>query len=88
MLILSDLKMPLLDGFDVLQVIKADPLLRAIPVVVLTGSARDADISKCYELGTNSYLVKPSDFNSLIEASKTLHRYWISLNRTIVHSKH
>src|SRR5437870_1563969 len=80
-LILSDLKMPLLDGFDVLKIIKADPLLRSIPIVVLTNSAQDSDVSKSYEFGANSYLVKPSAFDTLVEVSHALRNYRIKVNR-------
>lgn len=81
-LILSDLKMPLMDGLDLLKIIKADPLLRTIPFVMLTNSAHESDISRCYQSGANSYLVKPSALDGLVEVSRALRAYWISFNQT------
>lgn len=65
--ILLDLKMPRINGIEVLQRVKADPVMKAIPVVVLTSSAEDPDIKKCYELGANSYIVKPVEFERIFQ---------------------
>src|SRR5688572_29628589 len=62
--ILLDLKMPKVDGLEVLRHLKSDPRTKMIPVVILTSSAKDPDIKRCYELGANSYIVKPVEFNN------------------------
>lgn len=80
--ILLDLKMPKLDGIQVLQRIKADPRTQAIPVVILTSSAEDPDVKKCYELGANSYIVKPVEFNNFSETVANLGFYWMAINRS------
>lgn len=80
-LILLDLKMPKLDGVEVLQRIKADPRTRLIPVVALTTSNAERDITECYRLGINSYIVKPLDFKQFAEAIKQVGFYWLLLNR-------
>lgn len=80
-LVLLDLKMPRVDGIEVLQQIKGDPETRAIPVVVLTSSAEERDIVNSYELGVNSYLVKPVDFNHFLEVVAQAGLYWAVLNR-------
>jgi two-component system response regulator len=80
-LILLDLKLPKVDGLEVLQQIKADPRTQAIPVVILTSSQQEADIVDGYKLGVNSYIVKPVDFNQFIEAARTLSVYWLLLNQ-------
>jgi two-component system, response regulator len=79
-LILLDLKLPKVDGLEVLQKIKSDPRTRAIPVVVLTSSREDRDIIECYNLGVNSYIVKPVDFGQFAEAVRSLGMYWLLLN--------
>jgi two-component system response regulator len=79
--IFLDLKMPLLDGFDVLRALRRAPHTRAVPVVMLSTSARPGDIRRAYELGANSYLVKrgePGDPGALIAQAA---RYWVELNR-------
>ena len=78
-LILLDLKMPRKSGHQALQEIKANPELRCIPVVILTTSKAEEDVVRSYDLGANSFMVKPSAFGALIEAMKTLERYWFEL---------
>lgn len=77
LLILLDLKMPKVDGLEVLRTVKGDPVLRAIPVVVLTSSAEDRDVRTAYELGANAYVVKPVDFAKLIEAVRHIRLFWL-----------
>ena len=78
-LILLDLNMPKLDGRDALKLIKGDPELRDIPIVVLTTSRLDEDIIRSYKLGVNSFMTKPVTFSGLIEAMKVLGRYWLEI---------
>lgn len=78
-LIILDLNMPRKDGREALKEIKSDPGLRKIPVVVLTTSTADTDISKVYELGANSFISKPVAFNSLVSVMKTLGEYWFQV---------
>ncbi len=80
MLLLLDLKLPRLSGFEVLAWLRQQPGLRRLPVVILTSSAQLADISRAYDLGANSYLVKPVAFDALRDTVNTLSRYWIRLN--------
>lgn len=80
-LIMLDLKLPLVDGIEVLERIKRDPRTRTIPVAALTSSLEGPDVSRCYELGVNSYIVKPLDFDQFIEAVRTLGFYWLLLNQ-------
>lgn len=79
-LMLLDLKMPRVNGLEVLKKVKEDPKTKSIPVVVLTSSAEDPDIKKCYELGANSYIVKPVEFDSFIKAVSELGLYWLIRN--------
>ena len=79
--ILLDLKMPKVNGIQVLEKIKADERTKKIPVVVLTSSKEDPDIQVCYSLGVNSYVVKPVDFESFIKAVSDLGMYWMLLNQ-------
>jgi two-component system, response regulator len=80
--ILLDLKMPKVDGMEVLAKVKGDERTKTIPVVVLTSSAEDPDIKKCYELGANSYIVKPVEFDNFSKTVVDLGLYWLVLNHT------
>jgi two-component system response regulator len=80
-LVLLDMKLPKVDGLDVLRAIKTDEKTRNIPVVVLSSSHEDRDIATSYQLGVNSYIVKPVDFTKFIDAVAELGRYWLSLNK-------
>jgi two-component system response regulator len=79
--ILLDLNLPKVDGLQVLQRIKADPRTRVIPVVVLTSSHEQRDIVESYQLGVNSYIVKPVDFEQFTESMRQLGLYWVLLNQ-------
>ncbi len=79
-LILLDLKLPRRSGFEVLSFLRAQEATRLTPVVILTSSSQEEDIRRCYELGANSYLVKPVGHESLIELVRSLKTYWIKLN--------
>jgi CheY-like chemotaxis protein len=79
-LLLLDLKLPRKSGLEVLSWLRAQPDLRRLPVVVLTSSKETSDVNRAYELGANSYLLKPVTFESLLEMIKTLRLYWIEMN--------
>lgn len=79
--ILLDIKMPKVDGIEVLERIKSNELTKKIPVVVLTSSKENPDIDKCYALGANSYIVKPVDFAGFMEAITHSGMYWVMLNQ-------
>ena len=78
--ILLDLKMPKVDGLEVLRVVKTDPDLRRIPVVVMTSSREEQDLVRSYELGVNGYVVKPLDFHQFTEALRIVGAFWAVLN--------
>jgi two-component system response regulator len=79
--ILLDLKLPKIDGLDVLKRIKADPRTRLIPIVVLTSSKEQSDVIESYKLGVNSYIVKPVNFERFSDAVRNLGLYWQVLNQ-------
>jgi len=79
--VLLDLKLPLIDGLEVLRRMKAEPRTRTIPVVVLTSSREERDIVDSYQLGVNSYIVKPVDFEQFTESVRQLGFYWALLNQ-------
>ena len=81
-LVLLDLKMPKVDGMEVLGQVKADPRTRSIPVVVMTSSREEPDIVRCYALGANSYIQKPVDFEQFRAAVKSLGLYWLVVNQS------
>lgn len=80
-LVLLDLKLPKVDGLEVLREIKGNPRTRAIPVVVLTSSRQERDLVTSYQLGVNSYIQKPVDFNQFRETVKQLGLYWLVINQ-------
>lgn len=78
--VLLDIKMPRMDGIEVLKAIKNDASLKRLPVVMLTSSREEPDLKKCYELGANAYVVKPVDFKDFIEAVKQVGVFWAVIN--------
>ena len=83
-LILLDLKLPKIDGLEVLKRLREDEQTKLIPVVVLTTSAEQQDVVRSYNLGANSYVQKPVDFDEFIEATRQLGLYWLVINKTVV----
>ena len=81
-MVLLDLKMPRVDGIEVLKAIKADEKTRRIPVVIMTSSQEEKDVAQSYDLGVNSYVVKPVDFNALTDLARQAGYYWLAINRT------
>lgn len=79
-LILLDLKMPKVNGIEVLEALKSDERTRKIPVTVFTSSQEDPDVKRCYELGVNSYVVKPLDFDSFNGVVQDIGLYWLVVN--------
>ena len=80
-LVLLDLKLPKVDGLEVLRVVKSDPRTRRIPVVVMTSSREDSDLVRSYDLGVNSYLQKPVDFDQFREVVQRMGFYWLLINQ-------
>lgn len=80
-LVLLDIQMPKVNGIEVLQQLKSHEHTRATPVVILTSSKEDPDIRRCYELGVNSYIVKPVNVEQFTEAIRNLGLYWLLLNQ-------
>jgi len=78
-LILLDLNMPKLDGYEVLNHIKADPQLKQIPIIVLSTSESREDIARTYGLGVNSFITKPSSFDALVKMARAINGYWLNL---------
>ena len=85
--VLLDLKMPRLNGLEVLEQLKKDPALRAVPVVMLTSSREERDLVKSYELGVNAFVVKPLDFHAFFEAIRDLGVFWGVLNEPPPHGE-
>ncbi|WP_316824453.1 response regulator [Pedobacter miscanthi] len=82
-LVLLDLKMPKVSGLQVLETIKSDTSLKSIPVVMLTSSNEGPDIEKCFQLGANSYIVKPVDSDNFFHAIKEIGMYWMVLSQAV-----
>jgi CheY-like chemotaxis protein len=82
-LVLLDLKLPKIDGLDVLRRLRDDSRTKYVPVVVLTTSSEQRDIVESYNLGANSYVTKPVDFNEFMDATRQLGTYWLLLNRAV-----
>jgi two-component system response regulator len=80
--ILLDLKLPKIDGLEVLKRIKGDPRTCGIPVVVLTSSSEERDVMRTYDVGANSYIVKPVDFEQFTESVRDIGKYWLVINHT------
>jgi two-component system, response regulator len=83
-MVLLDLKLPKVDGLEVLRRLKGDPTTRSIPVIILTSSREEQDIVKSYDLGVNSYIVKPVDFEQFTESVRQLGLYWMVMNQAPV----
>ncbi len=79
-LVLLDLKLPRLDGHEVLKRIRGDPRTSRMPVVVLTSSSEERDVMRTYELGANSYIIKPVDFEQFTESVRDIGKYWLVIN--------
>jgi CheY-like chemotaxis protein len=79
-IVLLDLKLPKVDGLEVLRALKTHPTLRSAPVIILTTSAEDRDVHTAYSLGANSYLIKPVDFEQFVEVAAQIETYWLNLN--------
>jgi len=79
--VMLDLRLPKIDGLEVLRILKSDPNTRDIPVVVVTSSGEDPDIQRAYVLGANSYVVKPVEFDAFMDAMTNLGFYWLMVNQ-------
>jgi two-component system response regulator len=84
MIVLLDLKLPRVDGFEVLQRLRSEERTRFLPIVVLTSSREERDIIESYSLGVNSYVCKPVDFSGFMDAARQLGLYWLLLNESPV----
>ncbi len=81
--VLMDLKLPKLTGIEVLQAIRNHPPVQHLPVVIMSSSAEECDLQACYNLGVNSYVVKPLDFQKFLEIAKQVGHYWMTINSPI-----
>jgi two-component system response regulator len=81
-LILLDIKLPRVNGLEVLRRIRSNPRTRLLPVVVLTASREDSDVSQCFSLGVNAYVRKPVDYGEFVEAARTLGLFWLLYNES------
>ncbi len=79
--VLLDLKLPKVDGLEVIEQLKSDPIMRVVPIVVLTSSREEPDLRRCYDLGVNAYVVKPVDFHEFVSAIKGLGLFWAVINQ-------
>jgi two-component system response regulator len=79
--VLLDLKLPKVGGIEVLRALREDDRTRLLPIVILTSSAEDQDLVRCYSLGANSYVRKPVDFTQFVDAVRQLGRYWLMVNQ-------
>jgi two-component system response regulator len=86
-LVILDLKLPRMSGLDLLRRLRAEPTTRALPVVVMTSSREDHDLQQAYDLGANSYVVKPVDFGQFVEAMQKLGYYWLLINEVPYRSR-
>ena len=84
-MVLLDLKLPKVDGLEVLQRLRANPIYRTLPVVMLTSSREERDVAESYRLGVNSYIVKPVDYDLFTDTVKQVGGYWVQLNQPPVH---
>ena len=80
-LVVLDLKLPCVNGFEVLASMRNEQELRRLPVIILTSSSQPEDVKRAYDLGANSFLVKPVAFDALVELARSIQQYWLSLNR-------
>jgi CheY-like chemotaxis protein len=81
-LVLLDLKLPKVSGLEVLAKVREDPKLRTLPVVILTSSREEPDVARAYDLGANSYIVKPVDFEQFLRAVSDVGMYWLLINQS------
>lgn len=81
--VLLDLKLPRIDGLEVLRRLRTDERTRCLPIVVLTASREDQDVARSYQLGANAYVRKPVDFSEFVDAARTISHFWLSLNEPL-----